>query len=157
MMLQLDDRDHRLHVHSTLSWPRVLVFESKATGPDPRDKESALVRRTLNVQIVYPPSLVAHFQIRLSDWGASASSADGNGASLHAPLHPYSQSQLSSSNFCPLYRLKAPDDLFACKTPIDDTYGGTEFRLPAAFDEILTKSGLVNAEVQSPFPNRHAC
>lgn len=139
--------------YSTLSWPRVLVFETKAVGPDPRDKETALMRRTMHVQVVYPPSLAGHFQIRLSDWGGSSST------SLHTPLHPYLQSRSSNSNndsgsdsesrinnnFCPLYRLKAPGDLFACKT--DESEEGYEFRLPAAFDEILTKNGSVDAEV----------
>jgi hypothetical protein len=139
--------------HSTLSWPRVLVFESKAVGPDPRDKETALMRRTMNVQVVYPPSLAGHFQIRLSDWGGSSS------ASLHTPLHPYLQSRSSDSdsdsdsesrindNFCPLFRLKAPGDLFACKTGSLDDSEEEEFQLPATFDEILTKNGSVDAEV----------
>ena len=117
-----------------------------------------MLKRTLQVHIVYPPSLMGNFQIRLSDWGASATTAlDSNGASMHVPLHPYLQAQPgligdkknNNNGFCPLYRLKAPDDLFACNTPIDeDASMGSEFRLPAAFDEILTKSGLVDAEVQ---------
>ena len=131
----------------------MLVFETKAVGPDPRDKETALMRRTMHVQVVYPPSLAGHFQIRLSDWGGSSS------ASLHTPLHPYLQSRSSNNdsdsdsesrinnNFCPLYRLKAPEDLFACKTETDESEEGCEFRLPAAFDEILTKNGSVDAEV----------
>ena len=137
----------------------MLVFESKAAGPDPRDKETALARRTMHVQVVYPPSLAGHFQIRLADWGGGAS------ASLSAIATPNSNSNNSNSdsnniNFCPLYRLKAPADLFACKTPLDDDdddddegegestpITSSEFRLPTAIDEIISKNGSVDAEV----------
>lgn len=160
---------------SQLSWPRVLVFEVRATDQDPREKELELLKRTFNINIVYPPSLVGEFQIKLSEWGSAAAlkliNTEGNkdmnpyaeALSLYTPLHPYLLSQPSLTNnnnkkaqFCPIYRLKTAADLFGCRnkkqvdsssSDTEDSISNGEFSFPHSFDEILENSGNVNDEV----------
>ncbi len=53
------------------------------SGADPREKELQQRKRTFNLTVVYPPTLVGEYQFRLSEWAAPLT------PSLTTPSHPF--------------------------------------------------------------------
>lgn len=94
------------------NFPVILVFETRGIGPDPKEVEKKQRERTVNITIIYPPTLISTFQARVSEWSPGID-VNSHGAS------------------CPVYYLTAPSDQFGCsataasydlKTNITDIY-----------------------------------
>lgn len=82
---------------SSLSWPIVLAFETQVEGTDPQTAQLNQRRRSYNVTVLYPPHLTGEFTMRLAEWAP--------------PLVLHSDARAPA---CPVFRARAPDDLFAC-------------------------------------------
>ncbi len=93
--------------------------------------------RTFNVSVLYPPSMVTEFQIRLADWTPALS--------LTSPTHPFLLRTKSEEQFCPVYRMKAAEDPFGCKQSSGQS--DSDFSLPAQLDLMMEQRGFVNKEV----------
>lgn len=111
-----------------------------ATGPDPLAEAERLKARTVNISVIYPPSLVTEFQIRLADWTPLFS--------LTTPTHPLTvgngiSGSFNTENFCPVYKIKSSQDPFGCE--IDPNV--REFGLPGAVDMMIQQRGNVDREV----------
>ena len=118
-----------LRLFSTLQWPRILVFESRNFLEDPEETQKKVASRSMNITIIYPPSLVGTFHILLADW---------------APLLELPK---KNHGVCPLYRIKAPfEDPFGCK-PHED-----EYAMPGAYEEIKNRDGEVDEQVLLTHP-----
>eukprot|EP01034_Spumella_vulgaris_P021759 gene21759-27815_t len=129
-------------IMQSLPWPRTLVFEARATGEDPRDAVEKAKTRTFNVSVIYPPSMVTEFQIRLADWTPALD--------LSRQTHPFLLRSKSEDQFCPLYRMKAAEDPFGCKQS-----GGrseTDFTLPPALDLMMEQRGFVDEQTEEGSP-----
>ena len=48
---------------SSLSWPRILVFETKGNAVDPKLLSENNLKHTINVTVLYPPTLSHEFQV----------------------------------------------------------------------------------------------
>jgi hypothetical protein len=112
------------------------------TGPDPREKELQVRRRTFNLTVVYPPTLVGEYQFRLAEWAPALAPL------LTSPAHPLLQSLPAFAPgapppaFCPIYRIRAAVDPFGCATERDG-----ELQLPGSFDTMVERAGQVDQEV----------
>jgi hypothetical protein len=112
------------------------------TGADPREKDMQLRRRTFNLTIVYPPTLVGEYQFRLAEWAPALAPL------LTAPTHPLLLNHPAfaegapPADFCPVYRIRAAADAFGCAPE-----GTQELALPGAFDEMVDRKGAVSHEV----------
>jgi hypothetical protein len=90
-----------MRIMSTLSWPRVLVFETRATKLTEIQLQQKRESLTYNITVVYPPSLIGTFELRAVDWTPSISTI------------PASQEE------CPLFLLIAPADQFGCDVSVE--------------------------------------
>lgn len=113
-------------------------------GPDPREKELQTRRRTFNLTVVYPPTLVGEYQFRLSEWAPALAPL------LTSPAHPLLQAHPAFAEgapppaFCPIYRIRAAADPFGCKMERAD-----ELQLPGNINSIVQQAGLVDQEVRA--------
>lgn len=82
---------------SSLSWPIVLAFETQVEGTDPQTAQLNQRRRSFNLTVLYPPHLTGEYTMRLADWAP--------------PLLLHGDTRTPA---CPVFRARAPDDLFAC-------------------------------------------
>jgi hypothetical protein len=119
------------------------ILLRRVTGVDPREKDMQTKKRTFNMTIIYPPTLVGEYQFRLSEWAPALAPA------LLRPAHPALRSNPAFASlddpavappptppqFCPIYRIKAAQDPFGCEMPADS------FQLPGHFDSLLESKG----------------
>jgi hypothetical protein len=106
-------------------------------GEDPAVVEQNKKTRSLNITIVYPPTLVGEYSLRLSEWSPLLN--------LTYPIHNLVQKRFVAEPgvpFCPIYRIKGTDDPFGCRLPKD------WYRLPQSFDTIIDQNGFVTSDVR---------
>lgn len=117
---------------NSLPWPRILVFETKGNVVDPKMLEKHNQQRTLNVSVLYPPTLTGDFQMRVVDWTPLPSAM---------PLLPTPYSSQPTPDSCALYYLMSPQDPFGCEVkPL-------EFQLPEIVKNVIGQRGNVNSTV----------
>lgn len=63
---------------NSLPWPKILVFHHKGGGRDLFQEAESLRKRSFNVSILYPPSLVNEFSVISAEWTPSVNLAGGN-------------------------------------------------------------------------------
>ena len=122
-----------------------LCFSDRISGPDPREKELKERRRTFNMTIVYPPSLVGEYQFRLSEWAPQLAPL------LTVPTHPLlkdlpvftSPDPRKVPQFCPIYRIRSAQDQFGCGMANEET-----LRLPWEIDQMVERKGVVEEQVK---------
>lgn len=119
---------------STLSWPRILVFETKGGLVDPKKQEEHQRSMTLNVSVVFPPPLVGDFQARLADWSPTLDSERVSRGVAAGGLVP-------AVDACSVYYLTAASDQFGCDLPAE-FYG-----MPERAHAIISQRGNVDADV----------
>lgn len=79
---------------ASLGWPRILTFEFQGLGVDPDEAKKREALLSINVTVMYPPSLAAHFEVRLAEWAPG----------LRTDNAPH----------CPIHYLVAAPDVFGC-------------------------------------------
>lgn len=89
--------------------------------------------------ILYPPTLVGEYSLRLSEWSATFLHTK---ATTSNKLSHLNTNNNNKPDFCPIYRIRAAQDPFGCE--VEEDY----FRLPEAFDTIADQNGFVNAEIE---------
>jgi len=118
------------------NFPVILVFETRGVGPDPKEVEKSQRERTVNITIIYPPTLTSSFQARVSEWSPGLDVGSHGGS-------------------CPIYYLTAPADQFGCsvsagayvlKQNITDIYSSTSSASDATVESspFLMSKMLVN-------------
>ena len=116
-------------------------------GVDPQQVVQRLKSRTFNVSVIFPPTLVSEYQIRLAEWTPAID--------LITPSHPFLTQQASKDvvdQFCPVYRLRAPEDPFGCETAAPATVASDQspqrpFDLSPAIHAMMEQRGFVDEEV----------
>jgi hypothetical protein len=97
----------------SLSWPIVLVFQCPPPTIDSKLLEAqSASKRTVNMTIIYPPSMLGEYQIRLADWTP--------------PL------ELDHEDSCTFYSIRVPTDVFGCKV------NPNECKVSSETDDILS-------------------
>ena len=101
-------------------------------------------RRTFNLTVVYPPTLVGEYQFRLAEWAPALA------PQLTTPTHPlllhhpaFAEGAAKPPAFCPVFRIRAAADQFGCGAAHRD-----ELQLPGATNEMVEKHGHVSEEVR---------
>lgn len=107
---------------SMLPWPLVLVFETRYAGSDPKTQQQQVRQRSYNLTVLYPPTLVGEYAVKLAEW---------------TPLVPIDTSGRPS---CTVYRLRgvAADGGFGCNVAPDRIYAFSE-----AEQRIIDQQGFV--------------
>lgn len=120
---------------SSLSWPIVLAFETqRADGNDPQQQLLQQRRRSFNLTVLYPPHLAGEYPLRVAEWSPALSLLAGNG---------------NSEDKCPVYRLTAPQDLFACPTLDTQDQMNELFALSAVEKQLMESRGFVDATTET--------
>ncbi len=94
--------------NSIYCFERSVHFFFRYQGEDPSVVEQKKRTRSLNITIVYPPTLVGEYSLRLSEWTPIVNLT-------HSSTPSIQQKQSSDFEFCPICRMKGPDDPFGCK------------------------------------------
>lgn len=143
---------------SSLPWPRILVFEARYKGEDPILKEGLLLKRTFNMTILYPPTLLSsegdNMAFRTADWTPSFLT------SLFTPQTEKIRHNVETAKirgFCPLYRMVGVNDPFGCNPTVDKDKKQTSkeanedqaYALTAAEEEIIKHNGFVSTEIEA--------
>lgn len=115
-------------IMSNLPWPRILVFETRATKLNEQQLQQKKESLTYNLTILYPPSLLGTYEIRSADWTPAVSSIP------------------SSNEECPLFVLRAPEDQFGC------VVNDTEYALSKNVTDIIGQRGYVPLELEMLSP-----
>ncbi len=115
------------------------VSPGRANGDDPA---AALHKsgRLFNFTVIFPPTLVSEFQVRLADWTPTID--------LAQQTHPHLASGGRLDQFCPVYRMRAPQDSFGCKS----TGAESSLRLPPELDDMMEQHGFVDQRVEKESP-----
>jgi len=99
--------------------------------------------------IVYPPTLVGEYQFLLSEWAPALA------PQLTTPFHPllrdhpaFAAGASPAPAFCPVYRIRAPNDAFGCAVADDES-----MQLPWEVDQIVEHKGLVEQDVRTIPPS----
>lgn len=100
-------------------------------------------RRTFNMTVVYPPSLVGEYQFRLTEWAPALAPLLTSPASSWLRDLPAFAQGAKPPAFCPIYRIRAAADPFGCKAERED-----ELQLPGTYDSIVQHGGRVDPEVR---------
>ena len=87
-----------LKVLSFVSFPKVLVFESRYIVNDAKMIEESILSRSYTLQVLYPPGLMSSLSVRLAEWSL-----------------PFIDAAGSRDDACPVLRLRAPTDTFGCQ------------------------------------------
>lgn len=100
-------------IMSSLSWPRIVVYEVKSTGhAEKLAAIESLKRRSLNLTFVFPPTVVGTYEARTPEWTPE--------------LNPTFKADGDNSNTCPLFFAQSTADEFGCEVG----EGGYEYALP---------------------------
>ena len=116
-----------LKVLSFVSFPKVLVFESRYIVSDAKMIEESILSRSYTLQVLYPPGLVSNLSVRLAEWSM-----------------PYMDAAGSRDDACPVLRLRTPTDSFGCQV------NKTELELPTWHQTINSgETTLIGAHAQA--------
>jgi hypothetical protein len=113
----------------------MIQFYFRYKGEDPTIIEQKKKSRSLNITIVYPPSLVGEYSFRLSEWTPLINLTHSQNSIIQ------SKQNSGGGDFCPLFRVKTSDDPFGCRMPQNF------YKLPTSFDAMVTNNGFVTPEV----------
>ena len=99
-------------IMSSLSWPRVVVFEVKGDeGVERLRVQESLQQRSLNLTALYPPSLFGVYAARTPEW---------------TPLLGQDFNGSNPASTCPVFFARSSRDAFGCEVP-----GPGEYALPS--------------------------
>jgi hypothetical protein len=111
----------------SLPWPIVLVFQCPPPKIDPKKLEAeSASKRTVNMTIIYPPTMLGEYEVRLADWTP--------------PLHLYHE------DTCTVYSMRTPADVFGCKIEPGECAVSSET------NEIISRHGKVSESLEKYSP-----
>ncbi len=120
-----------LRLTSTLSWPRILTFETKGGIVDKKLIAEHEEGQTVNISVVFPPPLVAELQGRVADWTPHLDSEKAVKGMAPGGL-------AATPDACTIYYAKAASDQFGCNLP------AAFYSLPDIVKGIILQKGNVN-------------
>ncbi len=116
----------------SLSWPKVIVFETAGSTIDPVAIEKKKRESVFNVTILYPPTLnTLTLSLNAAEWSPNLALEDKGDA------------------YCPIFKFTAPDDLFGCEKPDDDK---NQYQLTDALNELVANQGAGPTETVDRYP-----
>ena len=116
---------------SNLPWPMVLVFETPGSDVNIQLSKEEAKLRSMNLSIVYPPSLQGTYPIKIANW-----------------TPPVNHESQGGEGQCIVYRLSTPEtDPYGCSLTSD------AYSIPNHIKSIVDGGGEVNKDLEftSPF------
>ena len=125
-------------IMASLSFPRIVTFQVKGSMVDTEKIARDEARRTLNLAIVYPPTLQQEWNARLADWSTLPDNPDY--------VREYVQGSKNTGNLggtyrkdtCTVYMMRAAADQFGCDRVKN------QYDLPSRMVNILERRGDLN-------------
>ncbi len=116
----------------SLSWPKVIVFETAGSVIDPVAIEKKKRESMFNVTIIYPPTLSMHtISVNAAEWSPNLSLEN------------------KGDSYCPIYKFLAPEELFGCEKANNDR---SNYNIPTPLNELLANKGTGPSEIVDRYP-----
>ena len=116
----------------SLSWPKVIVFETAGSMIDPAVIEKKKRESMFNITIIYPPTLNTHtITVIAAEWSPNLSLEN------------------KGDNYCPIYKFSAPEELFGCEKPNNDR---NNYNIPESLNELSANKGIGSSDVVDKYP-----
>jgi len=131
-------------IMSALSWPRIVTFKVKGARISKEDIEKEKIRRSVDLNLVYPPMLTQEFQAKLADWSAQFDDQDYIRDFLASKNNHGNLGLQYRADACEVYMLRAASDQFGC------SIRENEYALPDVALMILKRRGDLDKVLVKP-------